>query len=127
MKSKIYFIAILALFSLQHHAQWNLIDTLTYGNLNSINFINADTGFAHNEQGIMRRTWDGGQSWDTMSITFTGYVYDVDFASAMVGYAVGGAWFPHSTHYPFAVLKTVDGGLIWDSIFSGVMEGHSVM
>lgn len=123
MKSRIYFIALLALFSLQHQAQWNLIDTLTYGNLNSINFINADTGFAHNEQGIMRRTWDGGQSWDTMSIKFTGYVYDVDFGSAMVGYAVGGAWFPHSTYYPLAILKTIDGGLTWDSIFSGGSGG----
>lgn len=123
MKSKIYFIALLALFSLQHHAQWNRIDTLTFGSLNSINFMNADTGFAHNEQGIMRRTWDGGQSWNTMSITFTGYVYDVDFGSAMVGYAVGGAWFPHSTNYPLAILKTVDGGLTWDSIFSGNQGG----
>lgn len=123
MKSKIYFIAILALFSLQHTAQWNRIDTLTFGSLNSINFMNADTGFAHNEQGVMRRTLDGGQSWDTASMIFTGYIHDVDFASSTVGYAVGGAWFPFGTYYPLAILKTTDGGLTWDSIFSGNQGG----
>lgn len=71
----------------------------------------------------MRRTLDGGQSWDTASMIFTGYIHDVDFSSSTVGYAVGGAWFPFGTYYPLAILKTTDGGLSWDSIFSGNQGG----
>lgn len=124
MKFKIYFIAILALFSLQHHAQWNQIDSITRGNINSINFINADTGFVYAQPGTIWRTSNGGQSWDSIAINFTGYLNDMDFANDSVGYAVGGAWFPHGVHYPYAIYKTIDAGLSWDSIHVGGNGGE---
>lgn len=123
MKSKIYFIAILALLSLQHTAQWSRIDSITHGNINTIHFTNADTGFVYTQPGVMWRTANGGQSWDSIALNFTGYIHDIAFASPDVGYAVGGAWFPHGVHYPYAIYKTKDGGLSWDSIHVGGSGG----
>ncbi len=123
MKSKIYLFTLLIVFTLTGQAQWVQIDSITLGAVNSINFMNADTGFVHTTAGSLRRTGNGGQTWDSIPITFSGYINDIDFASANVGYAVGGAWFPFGTNYPFAILKTTDGGFSWDSIYSGTNGG----
>ncbi|MDZ7848394.1 MAG: hypothetical protein U5L96_17485 [Owenweeksia sp.] len=113
---------LLALGSLK--AQWSKIDSVTQGNINSINFMNADTGFVYHRPGIIRRTANGGQAGSTININFTANINDIDFASANVGYAVGGGgWFPHGRNYPYAIFKTTDGGLSWDSIFSGSNGG----
>ncbi len=122
-KFKAYFLPLLALFSINSHAQWSQIDSINSGNINSINFINADTGFVYNQPGVIRRTANGGQSWDTIGIDFTGYIYDMDFNSNSVGYAVGGAWFPHGRHYPYAIFRTTDAGQSWDSVYSGINGG----
>ncbi len=123
MKFTKYFTALQLLFVFASHAQWARIDSITQGSINSINFINADTGFVYNQPGIIWRTANGGQSWDSIPLNFTGYIKDMAFANNSVGYAVGGAWFPHGVHYPFAIYKTMDGGLSWDSIFAGSSGG----
>ncbi len=123
MKSKNYLSVLLLLFALYGNAQWSVINTLTQGGLYSINFMNADTGFAYNEFGIMRKTVDGGQSWDTVQIPFKGFVHDMAFADAQTGYAVGGAWFPFMDYYAFSIMKTMDGGATWDSVIGTYSGG----
>ncbi len=85
--------------------------------------MNADTGFVYNNPGIIWRTANGGQTWDSIPLNFTGYINDMAFANSSVGYAVGGAWFPHGVHYPYAIYKTTDAGLTWDSIHVGGTGG----
>ncbi len=116
MKLKIHLFTLLGFFTLSGNGQWTHIDSITYGNINSINFMNADTGFVYNNPGIIWRTANGGQSWDSIPLNYTGYINDMAFANKSVGYAVGGAWFPHGVHYPYSIFKTTDGGLRWDSI-----------
>ncbi len=123
MKSKIYFLVCFALLAFQGQSQWNRIDSITHGSINSINFINADTGFVYAQPGVIWRTANGGQAWDSIPLNFTGYLHDMAFANPSVGYAVGGAWFPHGVHYPYAIYKTTDAGLSWDSIHVGGTGG----
>ncbi len=111
------------LLSFSALAQWQILDSLRQGGMHSIHFINADTGYIYNSPGYLRRTLDGGQNWDTSSIVFSGFIYDFDFSSPLVGYAVGGAWFPHGQHYSNAIFKTTDGGLSWDSVRGDYYSG----
>ncbi len=121
MKSKFYFFALFVLFVLQGQSQWNLIDSTTFVGINSINFMNADTGFVHSS--TLQITVDGGQSWDTAVVPFDGFINDIDFANANVGYAVGGAWFPFPGYYANSIMKTTDGGTTWDSVYGNFKGG----
>ncbi len=121
MKSKFYFFALFVLFVLQGQSQWNLIDSTTFVGINSINFMNADTGFVHSS--TLQITVDGGQSWDTAVVPFDGFINDIDFANANVGYAVGGAWFPFPGYYANGIMKTTDGGNTWDSVYGNFKGG----
>ncbi len=123
MKSKNYLFLFLALGFWQVQAQWSLIDSLARGNFQSIHFINADTGFTYHEYGTLRRTTNGGQSWDSVDIPFEGFVNDFSFPTPSVGYMVGGAWFPFGQYYGNAILKTMDGGLTWDSVMGTMNYG----
>lgn len=103
--------------------QWRIVDSIDSGNLYAIHFINADTGFTYHEWATMRKTTDGGMTWDTVNMAYGGFIYDINFASADVGYAVGGAWFPAGQHYANAILKTTDGGETWDSVLGNYNHG----
>jgi len=108
-------------FNLQ--AQWSRIDSLAQGGITAMHFLNADTGFTFCDFGTLRKTVDGGQTWDTVSIPTSSMLLDFAFLSDQVGYAVGGAWFPIPDYYPHAVLKTEDGGQTWDSIYTNDIAG----
>lgn len=116
MKTKNYLFIFLTLALFQLNGQWVKIDSLIQGSFYSSHFLNADTGFTFNEYGTLRRTFDGAATWDSVPIPFEGFLYDIDFASPNVGYAVGGAWFPFRRYYSHSIMKTIDGGSTWDSI-----------
>lgn len=86
-------------------------------------FINPDTGFVSQQFGVLERTVDGGQNWDTISAPFSSFMHDISFYDDNIGYAVGGAWFPFGTHYANAIMKTVDGGDTWDSLYANYSNG----
>lgn len=123
MKSKNYLFLLLALQCGLAQAQWSVIDSLARGNFQSTHFITADTGFTYHEYGTLRRTTNGGQTWDSVAIPFEGFVYDFDFPTSNVGYLAGGAWFPFGQYYGNAILKTIDGGLTWDSVMGTMNYG----
>jgi len=123
MKTKMYSLALMFCMLGAAQGQWAPIDSIDQGSLLSINFINADTGFAFNEWGTLRKTVDGGLNWDTVQIPFTSFIYDIDFADANNGYAVGGAWFATKDYYAFSIMKTTDGGTTWDSVYGNLFGG----
>ncbi len=131
MKLKNYFLIVLAFSFSQMQAQWSVVDSINSGNLYAIHFLNVDTGFTFHEFGTLRRTADGGQTWDSVNAPFTGFVFDFAFPTQSVGYAVGGAWFPFANYYSNSIMKTLDGGVTWDSVLGdhtgGVFTGiHAV-
>ncbi len=131
MRSKNYFLIVLAFSFSQMQAQWSVVDSINSGNLYAIHFLNVDTGFTFHEFGTLRRTADGGQTWDSVNAPFTGFVFDFAFPTQSVGYAVGGAWFPFANYYSNSIMKTLDGGVTWDSVLGdhtgGVFTGiHAV-
>lgn len=123
MKTKFFLPFTLLLSTLTIQAQWSRLDSITHGNLYMVHFENADTGFTYNESATLRKTTDGGHSWDTVDVDFDGYIMDMDFASSNVGYAVGGAWFPFGKYFANAIIKTTDGGATWDSVYGNYIGG----
>lgn len=88
-----------------------------------LEFVNSDTGFVYSDWGAMRKTEDGTQTWDSSTTAFISFVYDIDFANDSVGYAGGGAWFPFANYCANTLMKTVDGGVTWDSVYGDYTNG----
>jgi len=77
--------------------------TNTDATLNAVHFVNSTTGFAAGQSGVILKTTDGGTVWTKLS---TGVAYsftDIDFTSALNGFAVSSS----------GVMKTNDGGSTW--------------
>jgi len=80
-------------------------------NWNSIQFVNASTGYACgsniNGDGIIYKTTDGGTNWSPQNIGTVPALTSLSFINAMEGCAIG---------TPGVFLKTTDGGLNWTYI-----------
>lgn len=77
------------------------------GTIFSTFFIDANTGWAASNGGVILKTTDGGANWTAQ---FTGNLYnfwDIHFIDANTGWAVG----DYGTIY-----KTVDGGTTWTKV-----------
>jgi photosystem II stability/assembly factor-like uncharacterized protein len=92
-------------------AQWQTIyqDSANF-RFKAVYFVNNDTGFVggwnlpnSNQLGIMYRTFDGGQTWDTT--VMDEIIYDIHFVNDSIGFAGGDAG---------AVFGTSDCGNTWN-------------
>jgi photosystem II stability/assembly factor-like uncharacterized protein len=89
--------------------------------LNGVHFTDANTGIAVGQgvsgripYGVALRTTDGGETWENHYGGSDIEFYDVCFADANTGLAVGGEG---------AVSRTTDGGVTWDASYWAWM-GH---
>lgn len=64
----------------------------------------AETCYVVGTGGVIRKSTDGGDTWELLNSGTTEVLYDVQFADSEIGYAVG----DHGT-----VLKTIDAGSTW--------------
>ncbi|MDZ7848391.1 MAG: hypothetical protein U5L96_17470 [Owenweeksia sp.] len=55
----IYLLMALCAVATLGQSQWTAIDSINSGGLHSIEFVNADTGFAYNELGCSAERWMG--------------------------------------------------------------------
>lgn len=110
---KIIFFGVLFLTFSPSYAQWSLIAPCDQAHphiYHDVFFLNNDTGFVvgdstFNDGGIILKTMDGGQTWDT---TFCqGVIYSIQFIDNDIGFAA-------SNNYYF--YKTNDGGDSWTEI-----------
>ena len=84
--------------------------------LRAVEFINKDTGWAVGMFGTILKTTDGGMTWSLQTSVAESTLFDVEFADAYRGIAVGNGW----------LLYTYDGGEHWyEGIVVGVNE-HSI-
>jgi photosystem II stability/assembly factor-like uncharacterized protein len=100
----------------------------TTADLNSVFFVNPDTGWAvgtianyPDYDAVILKTTDGGETWSSQSI-FVGVVGDtwlnsVSFINSDTGWVVGAYLGPIPMEYPVQLIgKTTDGGINWDFI-----------
>lgn len=76
--------------------------------VNSVFFINNNTGYCGAEQGRILRTINGGATWQTTNLNIPQYIYSIHFPSSSTGYAVGGQSSMNGVMY-----KTINGGNSW--------------
>lgn len=96
---------------------WNLSNIPSTRTYNSVNFSNAAdiylVGFGNNgpngNYGSIAKSSDGGQTWANQDYFNTHMLYDIDFSSPNIGYAVGDA----TLYDQIDILATRDGGLTW--------------
>lgn len=110
MKKFILLISIFISFN-SVNAQWQTIykDSIQY-QFHGVHFLNNDTGFVggwkkwpgSTSEGVIFRTFDGGQSWDTTNLGFI--ILDIHFINDTIGFAGGDYG---------VVYATYDGGDNW--------------
>lgn len=91
------------------------------GHLNDIAFIDAQTGVAIGNQGIIWRTSDGGRRWSAVRTEWTGDLHSLVFADAKNGWIVGGRALPIRGLHEGVVLRTKDGGVTWRQLSSTLL------
>lgn len=74
--------------------------------LQSVYFINSNTGFIVGQNSTVWKTTDGGKQWKLKHISTYGYLLSVFFVNDRIGYIGGDGGF----------LKTDDGGQNWKTI-----------
>ncbi|MFA7359959.1 MAG: YCF48-related protein [Candidatus Kapaibacterium sp.] len=91
---------------------------VTGGDMQTIEFINASTGFiiaddaSYPANNTVLKTTDGGLNWVSLNVSaLTERPRSMDFVSTTVGYIAG---------YAGMVIKTTDGGLTWTALTTGV-------
>ena len=79
---------------------WNIY----YDGGRYIQFVNDNVGFMLCLRNIIRKTIDGGNSWEEYKIGIDDFLVKINFVNEKIGYAVG---------LLGNILKTTDGGVTW--------------
>jgi photosystem II stability/assembly factor-like uncharacterized protein len=112
MKNLLLLLIISSFSVLASRAQWNQ-NYQASSTLNSIYFIDVQHGWAAGN-GIILRTIDGGESWQTTSIGTEVELRAVQFVNTNHGWAVGTKKIGEM--YSGVVYRTINGGLNWIEI-----------
>ena len=84
-----------------------------YRQFNGIHFIDTQTGWVVGTSGTIRKTTDGGLTWQAQSSGTTFELHDVHFVNSQTGWTVGASISSSNPQAP--ILKTIDGGTTWIS------------
>jgi photosystem II stability/assembly factor-like uncharacterized protein len=89
---------------------WTEIASGTDEDLNSICFINSDTGWIVGGYPTILKTSDGGSTWNQISSNLSNYIYlkDVYFSNSNIGWVLSKG----------NIYKTIDGGMNWSIQFT---------
>lgn len=88
-------------------ATWTISESGNFDYLNDLHFINATTGMAVGNDGMIIRTLNGGTTWNFVNNSGNfNELFAVHFPTPTTGYAVAQR----------AVLKTIDGGSNWSVV-----------
>jgi photosystem II stability/assembly factor-like uncharacterized protein len=88
---------------------WNLLDSVS-SKIYGIHFLDTSVGFLSGASGMIYKTTDGGQSWQTQTSGTGNKLTSIYFLSANEGYIAGNGG---------TILHTTDGGTNWSLMPSG--------
>lgn len=94
----------------KENGSWSFQTTYLSWNIDylyTIDFYNASFGMAAGDSGQVHRTLDGGLSWDTINTVTNEKIWDVQFVSDSVIYAVVDSAFNE-------LMISIDSGKTWD-------------
>ena len=103
MKELFYTFLILC-FTSTLNAQWTQIPSGTYENLNDIQFVDANTGYAVGNAGVVLKSTNGGQNWTAINTGATNNNLSVYFLNTSTGYI---------SNTNAKLLYTSNGGYNW--------------
>jgi photosystem II stability/assembly factor-like uncharacterized protein len=83
------------------------------GNVFSVHFVDANTGWAVGSGGTIVHTTNGGGSWEAQTSGTTATLWSVHFVDANTGWAVGAGG---------TILHTTNGGANWAAQTSGTTD-----
>ncbi len=92
-----------------NNLKWKIISTPTNRSLNSICYVNDSVCYACGDQGIVLKTNNAGNSWNTLNDSSEINLYDIKFLSENLGFIVGEKG---------TILRTDNGGQSWQKITS---------
>ncbi len=81
--------------------------------LNHVFFVDAQTGWAVGDRGVIWHTTDAGQKWTLQHSNTTACLFGVFFLDRQQGWVVGGSAQPYTGASTGLVLATEDGGRTW--------------
>ncbi len=115
-------ISLLAYFCLvtSLQAQWVKQTDFSGKQFQDLHFINADTGFLAGgkyQDPDLCRTFDGGETWDTIGAEIEGPIQSICFINDTVGFISCGGMYPENYIY-----KTINQGKNWYVVY-----GHPLM
>lgn len=88
--------------------EWHWQHPLPAGNtLNSVEFINEQTGFAAGDLGCILKTTDGGKNWEKLSSGTENNIHKIKFLNTVNGIAAGKNG---------VLSRTEDGGINWENV-----------
>ena len=76
-------------------------------------FVDAQTGWAVGDRGVIWHTADGGQTWTLQNSGVTCRLESVQFVDAQNGWVAGGVYQPYTHTSVGVLLRTRDGGRTW--------------
>ena len=99
--------------SLSAQSGWTVLSSGVSQNLNAVQFLNPDTGFAAGDAGVLLRTLDGGNTWSALPLPLSMNLSAVHFFSMDSGLVTGPAG---------QILRTSDGGSNWSLVPTGITD-----
>ncbi len=97
-----------------------------FGYIEDIDFIDETTGYVVGDSGLILKTTNAGTSWELQEQSKDYNFKSVQFFDPIKGYVAGGGGYITIGHVPRrdnfdehgAILKTTDGGLHWQTVYS---------
>ena len=95
---------------------WTNQTSPTTKNLRNCFFINASTGWASGDSGIIIKTTNSGSNWNIQPTNINYEIKSIFFINNNTGWALAWVLNPHSSEYPGTmILRTSDGGNSWNN------------
>jgi photosystem II stability/assembly factor-like uncharacterized protein len=110
LKTVLFFVILIIISCSSIYSQWLALNSGTVQNLNSIQFINAQTGYAAGSAGTVIQTTNGGLNWITLNTGSSVELRSIYFINSTVGLVCG---------YNGNILRTTNSGVNWYAVNSG--------
>jgi photosystem II stability/assembly factor-like uncharacterized protein len=126
---QMFFILLLLLGQQQANAQyWEKVNSGTERQLLSIAFVNQQVGYIGGANGLLLKTMNGGETWDSIPSPDLHHLFnasdiiDLQFVTANMGYLITSQY--GAPIYQGTLWKTTDAGLHWTQAEAGVVAAY---